>query len=146
MISKTNIRVRYQETDQMGVVYYANYLVWFEVGRNHYFRELDFPYRDMEKAGIYIPVISANCNYQKPARYDDLIEIQTKITKMTSAKIWFNYEIIRGTQDTTTSGKGDRFLAKGETSHAFVNETGKPVAFKKYFPDLYNDLKNYIIT
>ena len=73
----TRVRVRYADTDQMGVVYYANYLVWFEVGRTEWLRDAGWNYRDMEEAGISLPVIEAHCEYRQSARYDDEIEIRT---------------------------------------------------------------------
>ncbi|OWZ84693.1 acyl-CoA thioesterase [Natranaerobius trueperi] len=136
MISNTNIRVRYQETDQMGVVYYANYLAWFEVGRNEFFREVDFPYGRLEDKGVYLPVASASCNYKSPARYDDLITVSTKILKLTPARIIFNYRVFR-----ESDGKE---LATGETSHAFVSERGNPISMKKHFPDLYERIQEYV--
>ncbi len=75
--STTTLRVRYAETDRMGVVYYANYLVWFEVARADLLRTLGWTYREMEESGVYLPVIEAHCEYRRPARYDDDVEIRT---------------------------------------------------------------------
>lgn len=105
----------------MGVVYYANYLTWFEVARTEAFRSAGFSYADYEAHGIYLPVVEASCRYLTPARYDDLISIYTQVTNYSPVRLEFQYEIKRG--DTT--------LANGQTKHAFVNKEGRPVNLKK---------------
>jgi acyl-CoA thioester hydrolase len=119
MIQRTaRIRVRYAETDRMGVVYYANYLVWFEVGRTEWLRETGWTYRDMEQEGVSLPVIEAHCEYRQPARYDDEIDIRTRATLLTPVRLRFDYEVIRA---------GDGALtAAGHTVHAALDEGGKP--------------------
>ena len=82
-LRKTRVRVRYADTDRMGVVYYANYLVWFEVGRTEWLRETGWSYREMESEGVALPVIEARCEYRQPARYDDEVEIATRATLLT---------------------------------------------------------------
>lgn len=114
----SKLRVRYSETDQMGVVYYANYLVWFEVGRTDWLRQTDWTYRDMERDGISLPVIEAHCEYRQPARYDDEISIATLATLLTPVRIRFDYEITRGADKTV--------VAFGFTAHAAVDARGKP--------------------
>ena len=89
---RTRVRVRYADTDQMGVVYYANYLVWFEVARTEWLRDGGWSYREMEADGIALPVIEAHCEYRQPARYDDEIEIRTVATLLTPVRIRFDYE------------------------------------------------------
>ena len=89
------MRVRYADTDQMGVVYYANYLVWFEVGRTEWLRDAGWNYRDMEEAGVSLPVIEAHCEYRQPARYDDEIEIRTRATVLTPVRLRFDYQAVR---------------------------------------------------
>ncbi|HLH09766.1 MAG TPA: thioesterase family protein, partial [Terriglobales bacterium] len=92
--SMTTLRVRYAETDQMGVVYYANYLVWFEVGRTEFCRQHGFEYRDMEREdGLCIIVAEAQCRYKAPARYDDEILIKTRLTAVRRRVLVFGYEI-----------------------------------------------------
>ena len=91
----TRVRVRYAETDRMGVVYYANYLVWFEVGRTELLRTLGWSYREMEQAGIGLPVIEATCLYHRPARYDDELEIRTEGTLVSAVRMQFDYQIVR---------------------------------------------------
>jgi acyl-CoA thioester hydrolase len=115
---RTRVRVRYADTDQMGVVYYANYLVWFEVGRTEWLREGGWSYREMEADGISLPVIEAHCEYRQPARYDDEIEIHTVATVVTPVRVRFDYEA-RKTSDGTLS-------ASGHTVHAALGPDGRP--------------------
>jgi acyl-CoA thioester hydrolase len=115
---RTLVRVRYADTDQMGVVYHANYLVWFEVGRTEWLRESGWTYREMEAAGVSLPVIEAHCEYRQPARYDDEIEISTEATILTPVRIRFDYQA-RRTADETVS-------ATGHTVHAALGTDGRP--------------------
>jgi acyl-CoA thioester hydrolase len=114
----SHVRVRYAETDQMGVVYYANYLVWFEVGRTELLRSLGWSYREMEHEGIGLPVIEASCLYHRPARYDDELEIRTKGTLLSAVRMQFDYEITRN--------PGGELIVSGRTLHAAVNGDGRP--------------------
>jgi acyl-CoA thioester hydrolase len=114
----SHVRVRYAETDQMGVVYYANYLVWFEVGRTELLRSLGWSYREMEHEGIGLPVIEASCLYHRPARYDDELEIRTKGTLLSAVRMQFDYEILRN--------PGSELIVSGRTLHAAVNGDGRP--------------------
>jgi acyl-CoA thioester hydrolase len=116
MISR--VRVRYAETDQMGVVYYANYFVWFEVGRTDFLRAAGWTYRAMEGAGFSLPVIEARCDYLRPARYDDEIEIRTRGSLLTPVRVRFDYELLRSSDHTS--------LAAGYTVHASLSATGRP--------------------
>lgn len=131
---EVEIRVRYQETDKMGVVYYANYLVWFEVGRNEYFRNLDFPYAELEKNGIHLPVVKAFCEYKRPAYYDELILLKTSIKNYSPVKISFCYNVYRKSNF--------KLLVTGETEHAFVDQAGKAVNLKKKNSSLFEALND----
>ena len=95
LTSKTRLRVRYAETDQMGIVYHSNYLIWFEVGRSELFRELNLPYTKFEEQGLGLAVVDASCRYRKPTHYDDALIIVTEIEKITSKKVIFSYKIFR---------------------------------------------------
>jgi len=128
--NETTVRVRYKDTDQMGVAYYANYLVWFEVGRTEMMRSLELPYREFEKSSIFLPVLKAFCEYKQPARYDDQLTIVTRLESLHNVRLVFNYEIRRE----------DELLASGYTEHAFVNDSGRPVVLKKFSPFLWNRL------
>jgi len=114
----TRVRVRYADTDQMGVVYYANYLVWFEVGRTEWLRDAGWNYRDMEEAGISLPVIEAHCEYRQSARYDDEIEIRTRAAALTPVRLRFDYQAVRTA--------GEVLVAEGHTVHAAVGINGRP--------------------
>ena len=116
--SVTRVRVRYAETDKMGVVYYANYLVWFEVARADLLRTLGWSYREMEEAGIVLPVIEAHCEYQRPARYDDEIEVRTEGTMLSAVRMRFKYTIVRAADGSVA--------AQGHTIHASVDPGGRP--------------------
>lgn len=129
----TEVRVRYAETDQMGVVYYANYFVWFETGRAEYFRSLGMPYSEVEKNDILLPVLKAFCQYKSSARYDDRVRVVTTVASLQDVRILFKYELFR--QET------GELLAIGETEHAFVNRQGRPVVLKKHNPFLWKRLQ-----
>ncbi|MFH1778708.1 MAG: thioesterase family protein [Candidatus Omnitrophota bacterium] len=116
-IHSVNLRVRYQETDQMGVVYYANYYVWFEVARTEYFRSLGFPYRNLEKDGIYLVAVNSSCQYKQPAHYDDQITVKSRISSIKNTSFIFEYEVERDKD----------ILAVGKTVHVFINRKSKPV-------------------
>jgi len=117
-IRTTRIRVRYAETDRMGVVYYANYLVWFEVGRTEWLRATGWSYREMEHDGVSLPVIEVHCDYRQPARYDDEIEIRTRATLLSPVRIRFDYDVVRAIDDTVA--------ATGHTIHAALDTNGRP--------------------
>ncbi|SCW54674.1 acyl-CoA thioester hydrolase [Paenibacillus tianmuensis] len=121
------LRVRYQETDQMGVMYHANYLNWFEVGRTEMIRELGMPYQALEARGLLLPVIEADLKFRSPARYDDLVTIDTKVVELRSLRIQFAYEIKRG----------EEVLVTGRTQHVWLNRDWKPVRIDREVPDLY---------
>jgi acyl-CoA thioester hydrolase len=114
----SRIRVRYAETDQMGVVYYANFFVWFEVGRTDLLRASGWSYREMEAGGIGLPVIEAHCAYRRPARYDDDLEIRTRGTLVSPVRVQFDYEVVRPADDLS--------LATGRTVHAALDKDGRP--------------------
>jgi acyl-CoA thioester hydrolase len=115
----TEYRVIYADIDAMGVVYYANYLTWFERGRTELFRELEIPYTEVVKHGIITPVSEVSCKYHKPALYDDIIQIETTVSSFKKVSIVFDYKIYR---------KSDRnLLVSGYTKHAFIDLDGKIV-------------------
>ncbi|HTZ60805.1 MAG TPA: thioesterase family protein [Acidobacteriaceae bacterium] len=117
-VSQTRIRVRYAETDQMGVVYYANFFVWFELGRVELLRQLGFEYKKMElEDDCHIPVVEANCRYKSPARYDDQLLLETTVLAMRRSVIKFGYRLMRPEKDSLT------LLAEGETTHVTVNRS-----------------------
>ncbi len=114
----TTLRVRYAETDQMGVVYYANYFVWFEVARAELLRAHGWNYREMEEAGVLLPVIEATCEYRRPTRYDDEVEVQTEARVSSAIRMEFLYDV-------TVKGQPG-IVATGRTAHAAVGTDGRP--------------------
>ncbi|HSY11072.1 MAG TPA: thioesterase family protein [Verrucomicrobiae bacterium] len=112
-VFETSLRVRYAETDQMGVVYHSNYIIWFEVGRVEMLRQLGFTYREMEKEdGTHIAVVEVRCRFKAPALYDDTILVRTCLMNVRDSLLHFGYEILREADGT--------LLAEGETVHLVV--------------------------
>ncbi len=125
---RTTLRVRYAETDQMGVVYYANYFVWCEIGRVEFFRQLGYDYKQMEiDDDCHLPVVESHCRYRAPARYDDEVVIETRVTAARSSVIKFSYRILRLGPD------AEQLLAEAETVHVTVNKFMQ----KRNLPDRY---------
>ncbi|MGA9799812.1 MAG: thioesterase family protein [Terriglobales bacterium] len=121
VVSESRVRVRYAETDQMGMVYHANHFIWFEIGRVDLMRQLGFTYRDMERDhGCFIPVVDARCRYKAPARYDDEIIVRTHLRNVRESIIHFGYELLR-VNDAA-------LLAEGETMHMILDSKMKPAA------------------
>jgi len=116
--STSRVRVRYAETDQMGVVYYANFFIWFEVGRADLLRAAGWNYREMEADGFSLPVIEAHCTYRVAAKYDDEIDVRTSGVLLSPVRVQFTYEVVR-TADAST-------LATGTTVHATLDRAGRP--------------------
>ena len=117
-ISELEVRVRYAETDQMGVAHHASYLVWFEAGRTEFIRARGRSYAQIEADGWLLVVVEARCRYIYPARYDDVLSVRTRVAALGGATIEFAYEIVR---------KHDqKVLAEGSTRHAAVGRTGRP--------------------
>lgn len=125
--NQTQIRVRYGETDQMGVVYHANYASYFEVGRTEWLREYGITYKSMEETGVILPVISLEIKYKNSARYDDLLTIKTSIKKLPSARIEFDYELVNESGD---------LLATGSTDLVFIDmKRNRPMRCPDYLLD-----------
>jgi acyl-CoA thioester hydrolase len=129
MPTRTTLRVRYAETDQMGVVYYANYFIWCEIGRVEFFRQLGYDYKQMEiEDDCHLPVVESYCRYRSPARYDDEVVIETRVTALRSSLIKFAYRILLLAAD------GEQLLADAETVHVTVNKSmQKSKLPEKYF-------------
>jgi acyl-CoA thioester hydrolase len=117
-VSSSFTRVRYADTDRMGVVYYANYLVWFEIGRTEWLRQAGITYRALEESGVVLPVVDVRCEYAQPARYDDEIEIRTRGALLSGVRVRFDYEIVRR--------ETGAVAACGHTIHASVDVNGRP--------------------
>jgi acyl-CoA thioester hydrolase len=127
----TTVRVRYAETDQMGVVYYGNYFTWFEIGRVEFCRQVGFEYKRMEiEDDSFIVVAEASCRYERPARFDDLLTVRTRVIQSQRRTIRFAYEIFRQASD--------ELIATGETLHVICDRQGRPKTlpekYRRYFP------------
>ena len=129
---EVRLRVRYAETDQMGVVYHANHLIWFEVGRIDFLRQLGFSYRDMEETdGCYIAVVDARCRYKAPAHYDDEVIVRTHLKNLRGSLVHFGYELVRA---------GDNvLLAEGETTHMVTDANMKTRAIPEKYASAFRE-------
>ena len=119
------IRVRYAETDQMGVAYYANYLVWFEVGRSEFCRKRGFRYADLEALGYKLVVTDVHCRYRNSARYDETVTIRTRLKGINRRMITFGYQILRKEKE--------EVIAEGETRHICLDSNGKTKSLPEEF-------------
>jgi acyl-CoA thioester hydrolase len=128
--SVTELRVRYAETDAMGIVYYANYFVWFEVGRTDLLRNAGWSYREMEAAGFALPVIEAQCEYRQSARYDDEVEIRTTGALVSPVRVQFAYEVVRAADGAA--------IASGRTVHASLDRHGRPCRLPARVKELFS--------
>lgn len=132
-VFQTSIQVRYQETDQMGVVYHANYLVWFEVARTSLIRALGYSYRDLEEKGIILPVVEAHANYRSPARYEDQLTVEVKITELKGSKLKLEYRVVRD--------EDQKLLCTGHSIHIWCNSEMKRLNLEKEHPEVFRALQ-----
>ena len=123
----TSYRVIYCDTDQMGVVYYANYLRWFEKGRAELLRQIGLPYGEIEQLGFHFPVAEVSCRYLHPSRYDEAVKIETEIAELGRASLSFSYRIMRETDDV--------LLATGSTKHACIDHAGRVARIPRILHD-----------
>lgn len=133
METMTKIRVRYSETDQMGIVHHSQYVNWFEVGRTDFIKHIGFTYGEIEKAGFYLPVIGVHTNYQQPAKYEDIINILTSIEAYNGVRIHFKYRAIRESDGAA--------IAEGITEHCWTTTTMKPVKLQRKWPELHENIE-----
>lgn len=136
MKDEIEIEPRYSDTDQMGIIYHANYLSYFEVARTNFFKNLGYSYRKLEDEGILLPVISASCNYKHAIKFGDKIIIKVSIEYIKRIKLAFNYKIYRK--------RDEKLMATGQTEHGFVTKDLKPIRLKKLdkdFQKILNRLK-----
>lgn len=144
------LRVRYQETDQMKVVYHANYLNWFEIGRTEWVRHTGVQYREMEDKGLLLPVTHMEAEFMQPAQYDDWVTVCTHLAEMSALRVRFQSRIVLGdlTKEYGGSVQGDeppgKPLVRGSTRHVWVNAAWKPVRLDREAPALYEKMKEAI--
>ena len=127
IIHKTKVVVRYQETDQMGVAHHSVYPIWFEQGRTEFIRDCGFPYGKMEADGLYLPLIEVTCKFKSFSRYEDELQILTRLSDVTKTRLSFMYEVV----------KDGLTIALGATVHVYANRMLKPINLYKYMPELY---------
>lgn len=130
----TNLRVRYKETDQMGVVYHSNYFVWFEIARTEMIKSIGLTYRDMEATGLLMPVVDVNCQYLIPAQYDDDLIIRVIITMHTGVRTNFRYQVVRAIDEA--------LLAVGETKHVYIDYNFNLKRVDKVLPEYHQKIRN----
>ncbi len=133
METSTRIRVRYSETDQMGIVHHSQYVNWFEVGRTDFIKHVGFTYGEIEKVGFYLPVIGVHTKYQTPAKYEDLITILTSVESYNGVRIHFKYKAIRELDGVA--------IAEGVTEHCWTTTDMKPVKLQKKWPALHERIE-----
>ena len=127
IIGETTFRVRYSETDQMRVAYHPNYIIWFELGRVAFLRQLGFTYSEMEEDGMHLPLVEVRCRYKHPARYDEEITVRTRLAQMRTSLLRFRFEVVRKSDD--------RLLAESESVHMVVgNDLRTTRLSEKYRP------------
>lgn len=127
---ETRVFVRYAETDQMGVVYHANYLTWFEIGRTEWIASFGYPYAEFERRGLLLPVVEAHLTYHAPARYGDEVTIITRLSSLSGVRLTFTYEILLKKQESST------LLVEGYTKHAWVDKEFRPTALRRLWPEM----------
>lgn len=127
---KEYIRPRYEETDQMGVIYHGNYITWFEQARSGFFRALGYSYKRLEDEGFWLPVIEVGCKYFAPAKYDEEVYVKTSIHMCKGVRLQLNYEVY----DVAT----ETLLVSGFTQHATTDKSLRPVSLKKHSKEVYD--------
>lgn len=128
MVNETKIKVRYQETDQMGITHHSVYPIWYEEARTNFIKQIGISYSEVENLGIMLPLSKLNCKYIKPSFYEDILTIETKIKKLTNVKIEFEYKIF----------KDNQLINEGETEHPFVDKSFKLINLKKFNQEIFN--------
>lgn len=136
-VNETTLKVRYVETDKMGIVHHSKYYVWFEVARDEFIEKAGISYKEIEDMNIMMPLAETNCKYINAAKYGDEVLVKTFIKELTGAKVIINYEVF--------NTSNDKLLAKGSTTQVFVNSTNfKIINLKRKYPELWNKLSNLV--
>ncbi len=137
MSSETKLIVRYQETDQMGIVHHSVYPIWFECGRTDYIKIMGMSYGQMEKSGVKLPLLGMKCQFRYPCYYEDEITVKTGVLSLTPTRISFHYDVYRMGYD--------KPVVQGETEHVWTDESMKPINLKKLKPQLFNFMNNLFL-
>ncbi len=132
-VTWSEIRVRYRETDQMAIAWHGNYIEWFEVARTDWLRGHGLSYRELENRGILLPVLRVSCDYARPARYDDVLVIETKLQSYNGLRLTLSY-IVRAQQE-------ESIVASGHTEHAFTNAKLHPIRIARSAPEIHRLLE-----
>lgn len=136
MYSETKVEVRYAETDKMGIVHHSVYPIWYELARTKFIKELGISYSQMEEMGVMTPLVQLSCKYIHPADYEDILTIRVSVSKLTPARVVFDYEVYK---------EGiEKPINTGSTTHAWVEKNLHPINFKKEFPELYKKIESTI--
>lgn len=135
MYSETTVEVRYAETDKMGIVHHSVYPIWYELARTKLIKEIGISYSDLEKMGAMTPLVELSCKYMHPADYEDILTVRVWVSKLTPARIVFDYEVYK---------EGlEKPINTGSTTHAWVGKNMHPINFKKEFPELYQKIEDF---
>ncbi len=129
-------KVQYYETDKMGITHHSNYIRWMEEARIDFFNQIGMSYRYLESEGIFSPVVSVECDYKASSTFEDVIEIEVQIEEFKGVKLILSYLMRKA--------DGGEIVAKGKTSHGFVDKEGRLIVLKKSYPKMYEDLKKYL--
>ncbi len=132
MITKTQITVRYAETDQMGIVHHSVYPIWYEAARTEAIKKIGMNYSTLERNGVMLPLVELNCKYNVPAEYEDVLTIMVEIAKLTPARIVFHYQIFKNGIE--------KPINTGSTIHAWVGKDLKPINLKKQYPEIFEKI------
>lgn len=133
IVSQTKIIVRYAETDQMGIAHHANYPIWFEAARTDFIKLLGYSYSEIENMGIMLPLAELTCRYISPSHYEDELIVETRVERLTPARIVFAYRVFREGETNP--------ICTGTTTHAWTGKDLHPMSLKKYDPALYQELQ-----
>ena len=136
MISETKITVRYAETDQMGIVHHSVYPIWYEAARTEAIKKIGITYSALERNGIMTPLVELNCKYILPAEYEDVLRITVEISKLTPARIVFNYQVFKDGIE--------KPINTGSTTHAWVGRDLKPINLKRQFPEIFEKISELV--
>ncbi len=136
MMTKTQITVRYAETDQMGIVHHSVYPIWYEAARTEAIKKIGMNYSNLERNGVMLPLVELNCKYNVPAEYEDVLTIMVEIAKLTPARIVFHYQIFKDGIE--------KPINTGSTIHAWVGKDLKPINLKKQYPEIFEKISSLV--